>query len=161
MRWSDVDLARGRLVRRQQVVQVAGAHACSFCGAGHRGLMFGPPKTSSGEARVVDLDGGVVGVLLRQDHARAEWGDAYADHGLVFARPDGNPMSPERVMKRFAQLAAAVNLRHIRLQDLRHGQASLALAAGVSMAVVSKRLGHSTITLASDTYSHLLGWRRA
>ena len=66
-------------------------------------------------------------------------------------------MAPERVTKRFAQLAAAANLRHIRLQDLRHGQASLMLAAGVPMAVVSKRLGHSTITLTSDTYSHLLG----
>ncbi|WP_413252957.1 tyrosine-type recombinase/integrase [Streptomyces brevispora] len=43
------------------------------------------------------------------------------------------------------------------MHDLRHGQASLMLAAGVDMAIVSKRLGHSTITITSDTYSHLLG----
>ncbi|HEU4568072.1 MAG TPA: tyrosine-type recombinase/integrase, partial [Marmoricola sp.] len=48
-------------------------------------------------------------------------------------------------------------LRQVRLHDLRHGQASLMLAAGVPIAVVSKRLGHSSIALTSDTYSHLLG----
>ncbi|WP_408909597.1 tyrosine-type recombinase/integrase [Streptomyces solicavernae] len=48
-------------------------------------------------------------------------------------------------------------LRRVRLHDLRHGQASLMLAAGVEMATVSKRLGHSGIAITSDTYSHLLG----
>ncbi|WP_218184173.1 tyrosine-type recombinase/integrase [Streptomyces sp. PKU-EA00015] len=45
----------------------------------------------------------------------------------------------------------------MRLHDLRHGQASLMLAAGVAMAIVSKRLGHSEIAITSDTYSPLLG----
>ena len=161
LRWSDVDLERGRLVVRQQVVQIDGSESlCAYCGGIHRGAVFGKPKTASGEDRIVDLDGGVIGVLiahrLRQDIARGEWGDAYSDHGLVFAREDGTPIAPERVTKRFAQLVTAAGLRPIRLHDLRHGQASLMLAAGVPMAVVSKRLGHSTITLTSDTYSHLL-----
>src|ERR1700712_400452 len=93
---------------------------------------------------------------LQQDAERATWGAVYSDHGLVFAREDGTPIAPERVTKRFAQLVRAAGLRPIRLHDLRHGQASLMLAAGVPMGVVSKRLGHSTITLTSDTYSHLL-----
>ncbi|MFI9629196.1 tyrosine-type recombinase/integrase [Streptomyces sp. NPDC052042] len=44
-----------------------------------------------------------------------------------------------------------------RADDLRHGQASLMMAAGVELSVVSKRLGHSSISITNDTYSHLLG----
>ena len=94
---------------------------------------------------MVDLDDGTVGALLghrlRQDAERADWGEAYADHGLVFARENGEPLHPETVTKRFAKLAEAAGLRPVRLHDLRHGQASLMLAAGVPLAVVSKRLG--------------------
>jgi len=148
LRWADVDLERGRLVVRQQVVVI-----------GHE-LRFGPPKTASGDARVVDLDDGTVGALLghrlAQDTERAEWGQAYADHGLVFARENGEPLHPETVTKRFGKLAAGAGLRAVRLHDLRHGQASLMLAAGVPLAVVSKRLGHSSVSITSDTYSHLL-----
>ncbi|HEX8095075.1 tyrosine-type recombinase/integrase [Jatrophihabitans sp.] len=161
LRWADVDLARGVLVVRQQLVALSGAQPpCAYCGRQHLGAAFGRPKTASGEDRTVELDGGVVGVLmahrLQQDIERATWGAAYSDHGLVFAREDGTPIAPERVTKRFAQLVNAAGLRSIRLHDLRHGQASLMLAAGVPIAVVSKRLGHSTITLTSDTYSHML-----
>lgn len=94
--------------------------------------------------------------VAQQDAERATWGAAPSDHGLVFAREHGTPIAPERVTKRFAQMVSAAGLRPIRLHDLRHGQASLMLAAGVPIAVLSKRLGHSTIALTSDTYSHLL-----
>ena len=86
LRWADVDLERGRLVVRQQVVMI-----------GHE-LMTGPPKTASGDARVVDLDDGTVGALLghrlAQDAERAEWGQAWRDAApfgdLVFRREDGS-----------------------------------------------------------------------
>jgi len=65
-------------------------------------------------------------------------------------------MHPERVTKRFARLVKASGLRHVRLHDLRDGRASLLLAAGTDITLVSKMLGHSTITLTADTYSHLL-----
>jgi integrase len=148
LRWVDVDLERGRLTVRQQAVQL-----------GHE-VVFGPPKTSSGEARRVDLDEQTVGTLmahrLAQDVERATWGDAWVDSGLVFTREDGSGWHPEVVTKRFIALAAAAGVRPVRLHDLRHGQASLMLAAGVPLAVVSKRLGHSSITITSDTYSHML-----
>ncbi len=54
-------------------------------------------------------------------------------------------------------IATTAGLCVVRLHDLRHGQASLMLAAGVPMAVVSKRLGHSQLAITADTYSHLLG----
>ncbi len=162
LRWDDVDLGAGQLVVRQQIVEVSGPHPCPYCEAGHRGLHFGPPKTSSGEARMVDLDKATVAVLTAhkatQDAERGEWGEAYVDHGLVFAHEDGNPLVPTTaVTKRFAALVEAAGVRRVRLHDLRHGAASLRLAAGVDMGVISKTLGHSSISITADTYSHLLG----
>ena len=162
LRWIDLDTPRGVITVRQQVLQVEDGrgHPCPSCEQGHRGIAFGPPKTASGDHRLVDLDSATLDVLLehrlRQDVEKALWADAYNDHGLVFAREDGTPVQPNHVTTRFAELTASAGLRRIRLHDLRHGQASLMLAAGVPIAVVSKRLGHSSITLTSDTYSHLL-----
>lgn len=162
LHWADVDLERQIITVRQQLVQVGSQ------------VQFGRPKTASGEDRVVDLDEITTALLAAHHHAQQEekaraWG-AYQDQGLVFAREDGRPLSPENATKTFTRLIDEVRfpddadlpdeqrrrLRRIRLHDLRHGQASLMLAAGVPLAVVSKRLGHSTITITSDTYSHLL-----
>ncbi|GAA2407321.1 tyrosine-type recombinase/integrase [Streptomyces glaucosporus] len=167
LRWEDVDLARRVIVVRQQIVQESGRKKnklapapCQYCEAGHLGMSFGKPKTASGEDRVIDLDEGTVGALLahrmRQDAEREQWGEAYKDHGLVFAREDGSPLRPDDVTKLFGALVDEAGLRRVRLHDLRHGQASLMLAAGVDLAIVSKRLGHSSISITSDTYSHLL-----
>jgi integrase len=163
LRWADVDLERRRLVVRQQII--AAAHAsvrqvCPVCAVVHKELAVGPPKTKSGEDKKVDLDQYATGALiahrLRQDAERAAWGPGYVDHGLVFAREDGNPIPPGRVTKRFRELVKESGLRRVRLHDLRHGAASMRLAAGIDIAVVSKILGHSSIALTVDTYSHLL-----
>jgi len=160
LRWDDVDVDRGRLVVRQQIVQIGIGSPCPFCRRVHSTFAFGAPKTASGENRVVDLDGQTIRILLdhraSQDTERAQWGSAWDEHGLVFCHEDGSPLSPEGVTRLFRTLCATAGLRRVRLHDLRHGQASLLLAAGVPLAVVSKRLGHSSISLTSDTYSHLL-----
>jgi integrase len=154
----DVGFEHGTLTVRRQLVQLSGHHYCPHCG-GHNGVMLAEPKTASG-ARTVELDAHTTGVLLdqrlRQDADRGTWRDAYADHGLVFARGDGNPLPPDRVTKRFAELCDDAEVRRVRLHDLRHGSASLMLAAGVDLALVSKILGHSQIAITADTYSHLL-----
>lgn len=164
LRWADVDLERARLVVRQQLVQLAARDApdepSPTCQRAHRGLSFGPPKTASGEARVVDLDQGPIGILLghrlAQDDERTVRREAYADHGLVFCRENGDPLPLEAVTRRFGELCRSAGVRRARLHDLRHGAASLRLAAGVDLAVVSKQLGHSSIGITADTYSHLL-----
>jgi integrase len=116
--------------------------------------------SESGEDRILDLDSTTIGLLLehrrRQDAERAEWGPAYNDHGLVFAQDDGNPLPPNRVSMHFAALVKKSGLRRVRLHDLRHGRASLLLASGTDIAIVSKLLGHSSIAITSDTYSHVL-----
>jgi integrase len=134
LRSDDVDLGRGRLVVRQQLVQIGGRHACPYCAHAHKGMLFAKPKTVSGESRTVELDGQTTGLLLehrlRQDTQRGAWGDAYSDHGLVFAREDGTPLYGHEVTKRFGELCDAAGVRRVRLHDLRHGRASLLLAAG-------------------------------
>ena len=161
LRWADVDLAHGILVVRQQLVQVYGHTVrCEVCRGAYRGVIFGAPKTASGEARRVDLGDRGIGVLLahelNQAEHRAALGDGYTDHDLVFARPNGNPLAPEQVSKTFATIVRDSGLRRVRIHDLRHGRASTLLAAGADLAVVSKMLGHSSLTLTADTYSHLL-----
>jgi len=80
---------------------------------------------------------------------------AYRDNGRVFAREDGSDVSPEAVTKTFRRLATATGLPTMRLHDLRHVAASLMISSGADIAVVSKRLGHSTIGVTSDLYGHL------
>ena len=58
--------------------------------------------------------------------------------------------------KRFRILVAEAGLRRVRLHDLRQGAASLRLASGTDISIVSKTLGHSSVSITSDTYSHLL-----
>ncbi len=164
LRWSDIDTEAGELTVRQTVTQVQKKRVgeqpqCPVCGEQHAGVSWGKPKTASGEDRAVALPAGVVGVLLvhrlAQDAERAEWGDAWRDHGLVFTRPGGDPLAPGWVSDLFDELRAAAGLRRITLHGLRHGHASLMLASGADMTRISKRLGHSSITITADTYSHL------
>ena len=147
LRWTDVNLDAGRLRVAQQVVQLGYAVA------------VGEPKTATG-ARTVSLDADTCGVLrahrARQAAERLAWGAAYQDSGRVFTREDGAGLHPEYVSRHFAALARAAGLPPIRLHDLRHTAASLALAAGVPLKVVSDQLGHSSITITADTYTSVL-----
>lgn len=74
----------------------------------------------------------------------------------MFAREDGSPINTSTLTKEFHRLIAEAGLRRIRLHDLRHGTASLMLASGSPLEVVSKVLGHSSIGITSAVYSHLL-----
>jgi integrase len=148
LRWRDVDLAAGRVSITQTLLAIA-----------YR-LQFSTPKTAKGR-RMISMDATTVAALRehrrRQLEARLAFGSGYRDDlDLVFARADGSPIHPERLTRAFeAQLRKAA-LPHIRLHDLRHTCASLMLAAGVPAKVASERLGHSSIGITLDTYSHVL-----
>jgi hypothetical protein len=83
-------------------------------------------------------------------------GPRWQDSSLVFTWPDGHPIHPQRFSTWFEQLARAAGLPRIRLHDVRHSYATAALAAGIPAKVVSERLGHATIAITMDTYSHVL-----
>jgi integrase len=78
------------------------------------------------------------------------------DSGLVFTRPDGSPIHPDLITDWFRRLARAAGLPSIRLHDVRHSYATAALAAGIPAKVVSERLGHATIAITMDVYSHVI-----
>lgn len=68
----------------------------------------------------------------------------------------GRAVHPESVTRHFIALRRELELPEIRLDDLRHTIATLALTAGVHPKVVSERLGHSTISMTLDLYSHVI-----
>jgi len=148
--WDDLDLDRGRLVVRFQHTSV------------NYKVVRGKPKTRESEDAPVDLDASTVTVLrawkTQQLKDKLAWGPAWANpDNLVFTRGDGSGWHPDTATKTFVSLVARSGLPRTRLHDLRHLAGSLQIAAGVDIAIVSKRLRHSTIKLTSDTYGHLIG----
>ena len=120
----------------------------------------GQPKTDAGE-RTIALDQTTLHALLAhqtiRDAERALVGDAWVDQtGLLFTHPDGSPIHPASVTDTFTTLAADAGLPPIRLHDLRHGAATLALAAGIDLKVVQDMLGHSCLAITADTYTSVL-----
>ena len=85
-----------------------------------------------------------------------------SDNDLVFTWEDGRPMRPATVSHAFTRIVRRGGLEGFRLHDLRHSHASLMLKEGVHPQVVSERLGHASISITLDTYSHVLpGIQRA
>lgn len=83
-------------------------------------------------------------------------GPLWADHGLIFCAADGQPLHPDRFDKIFRQLCAAAGVPLLGFHPLRHTAATLLLGEGVNPKVVAERLGHSSIRITLDTYSHVL-----
>lgn len=138
LHWSDVDLTDGRLWVRQQVISVSGQMHVTV------------PKTPAGR-RQVALDAGTVRALARHRTATAQ-----RDSDLVFCTPDGDPLIPDLVTRRFRALAEQAGLPPVRLHGLRHGAATLLLAAGTDMKVVQERLGHTRYATTADFYTAVL-----
>ncbi|MEU8798600.1 tyrosine-type recombinase/integrase [Spirillospora sp. NPDC048819] len=91
-----------------------------------------------------------------QQAEAAAYGEGYRDSGYVFTNLNGEPVAPGWLTHVFQQLIAEHDVPPIRLHDLRHGAATLALAAGVELKVVQELLGHSSIVLTADTYTSVL-----
>jgi integrase len=87
---------------------------------------------------------------------KAELGEIWQETGFVFTKPDGTPLDPARVTRAFAAVMRKAGLSGVRLHDLRHTHATLMLIAGIHPKVVSERLGHASIAITMDTYSHVL-----
>ena len=80
----------------------------------------------------------------------------WSDSGLVFTTEDGSALDPESVSRWWRLAVKKAMLPKIRLHDLRHTHATLALQAGIHPKVVSERLGHATVSITLDTYSHAI-----
>jgi len=147
LEWADVDLDAEEITVRTQLLQLGWEVA------------EGTPKTEGSDA-TIPIDAGTVAVLRRhraqQNRERLEWGEAWRDTGKVFTREDGELLHPAYATEQFERLAFEADLPPVRLHDLRHGTATLALAAGVDMKTVSAMLRHSSVKITSDTYTSVL-----
>lgn len=148
LRWSDVDLDAGTMRISRTAHRLTG-----------RGIVFHAPKTQRA-VRPVALSAETVKVLKQHRRAQLEMrltlGPAYGDQGLVFAWATGKPQDRGAVRRTFGKLTAKARVEGLRFHDLRHTAATLMLAAGIHPKVVSERLGHATIAITLDTYSHVL-----
>lgn len=140
LRWGDLDLEAGAVhVRRALVENEKGART------------FAEPKTSRAR-RKVDLPGFAIVALRRH---REALGALPHPELLVFSSPEGEPIRRSNLHRRsFKPLLKRAKLPEVTFHALRHTAATLALAAGVNPKVVQERLGHSSVTLTLDTYSH-------
>lgn len=147
LRWSDVDLGTQELSIRQTRTTAGSTE------------VVGPTKTEKSR-RTLALDDGTVAVLRAYRRVvaaeRLRHGDAYdATHDLVFVDATGRPVSPDWATRTFRRLVQDAGLPAIRLHDLRHGWATRALERGVPARVVAEQLGHSTVVVSLDVYSHV------
>ena len=147
LKWEDIDFGHDRLMVRRGLQR---QH--------EDGLVFVEPKTAKSR-RTVYFPEGTGSVLRehrrRQLEAKLFLGPAWHDNGLVFCRADGQPLDPTKLSSKLRRILSIAGLPRIRVHDLRHTAATLHLARGENPKVVQELLGHSTITLTMDTYSHV------
>jgi integrase len=147
LKWDDVDLETGMLRVRRTLSET------------RTGYIFEPPK--NGKGRSIKLTQAASEALRshleRQLEEIDSSGDDYQDQGLIFPSRKGTPMNARNLTARsFKPLLKRAGLPDIRLHDLRHTCATLMLCEGVHIKLVQELLGHATISITLDTYSHLL-----
>lgn len=148
LRWTDLDLEAGALHIQDSVKRVKG-----------EGLVIGDVKTAHSRRRIVLATGTVDALRIhqqRQTFARKVAGEAWVDRGLVFCTATGGPLDAGFVSHTKDRALTAAGLPHVRTHDLRHTAATYLLSQGVHPKVVQDLLGHSSITLTMNTYSHVL-----
>ena len=148
LRWRDVDLGRGLLRVVRKLVELRGR------------LYFEVvAKTAAGQ-RPVALDEATVAILGvhrdRQQALRQQLGGAWGDQDLVFCNQAGGPLYPCNVARRFTALVRRSGLPKLSPHGMRHTHATLLLGEDVHPKLVSERLGHASIGITLNTYSHVL-----
>ncbi|HOR57902.1 MAG TPA: site-specific integrase, partial [bacterium] len=146
--WDSVDLEKGTINMQRQLLAY-----------GSELLLEETTKSESGRRTITMTDDAIRELKkhkARQAEEKLFFGKAYQNNNLLFCKEDGTFIDPRYFTKRFQQHLEAAGLPKVRLHDLRHTHASLLLARGVHAKVVQERLGHSSITMTLDLYSHLI-----
>lgn len=147
LKWGDVDL-EGGVVRIRRSLKREGGH-----------IVTADTKTLKSR-RAVNLPEPVVELLARhreqQEKQRVDLGAAWVETGFVFTSSIGTPIDPRNLYRDFQKVCENAGLSHWHPHELRHSAASLMLASGVKLQVVSQVLGHSSIRMTADVYGHIL-----
>jgi integrase len=148
LKWQDVDLGNATVSVRRTLTRSGGRYT------------LGEPKTKKSR-RSIRLTPRAANVL--EQHLERQLsdiqmlGDNYADQGLVFSTDTGTPFNPSNVRQRsFTPLLRKASIPHIRFHDLRHTCATLLLGKGTHPKLVQELLGHATVAITLDTYSHVM-----
>jgi integrase len=147
LRWCDIDLLRCQVSVTRTIHQL------------HNGdIIFSQTKTDKSR-RLIALSPSTAIVLRehkeQQEQIRQMLGLTLTDDDLIFCQTDGKPLLPDSITHAWMKLARRTGLKGIRLHDARHAHASLMLKQGVHPKIVQERLGHSSIQITLDTYSHV------
>jgi integrase len=147
LRWIDADLDQQVVMIEQQRIAYG------------RTVAIGPPKTRASR-RTIALDKTTTRLLrAHRRRQQAEYqaaGRTWHESGYVFTAPDGWPLHPDWITRRFHRLVTDSGLPPVRLHDLRHWAATLAHEAGADLKTVQEQLGHTSIVLTADTYTSVL-----
>ncbi|HLZ64351.1 MAG TPA: tyrosine-type recombinase/integrase [Ktedonosporobacter sp.] len=152
LRWDDVDLEKRTLQVRRNV-----AYLPDNLGKYHH--VEGTPKSEAGK-RPIDLPQFVVEALrthhAQQAEARLAAGPRWENKNLVFCNRSGGYYNLTVLYRQFKRLLKSADLPEIRFHDLRHSAATILIAMGVHVKVVSELLGHSSVAITLGIYSHVL-----
>jgi len=147
LKWSDIDLLLCQIYVNRSLHQLRDGS-----------IVYREPKTAKGR-RMIALSPSVTLVLREhKEQQEATWTQLETllkDDDLVFSTVDGKPLRPNTITRAWTVLAARAGLKVIRLHDARHTHASIMLKQGIHPKIVQERLGHSSIAITLDTYSHV------
>ena len=145
--WKNVDFQNHRMSIVQTLQRITG-----------RGLVVGEPKTKQSR-RSIALGATEIKLLHtirgKQIERQVACEDLWANSGYVFTQANGKPIDPDLLSKDFPKFLRKAGLPHLQLHGLRHCNASLLLSEGIHLKVVSERLGHQSILITADLYSHV------
>lgn len=148
LRWRDIELERGVIIVRGTLQPSP---------AGHPPLIAEPKSASSRRTLAIDAD-----LVARLASHRRAWPSLWDGHGgppgpddFVFVSATGRPISPSSLLLSWSRLLRRTGVSHVPFHATRHTAATLMLGAGVSPRVASERLGHATVAMTLDRYSHV------
>ncbi|SHJ82393.1 site-specific integrase [Desulfofundulus thermosubterraneus] len=149
LKWEDVDLEAGFLQVKRTLADRSAI----------KKVIFLPPKSQAAR-RKIPLDAFTVEVLKRHRKKQIEIhlkkGPEWQGHGLVFCTDRGRPLYHSEVRSALTRLAHRAKVTPLRFHDIRHTHATFLLRKGIHPKIVAERLGHSSIKITLDTYSHVL-----
>jgi integrase len=147
LRWQDIDIDNNSIAINQTLLMTKG------------GIVYHDPKTETSK-RVIIVPTTIMEELRqhkgKQDKVKRIMGKAYQDNDLVSCYDDGHPFNPSTFSGLFGDISKRNKLPQIRFHDLRHTNATIMLKHNIPAKVASERLGHSTIGITLDLYSHVL-----
>lgn len=149
LRWKDIDFDNQSISVRQTLIKTK-----------TESLQLQETTKTDGSRRTIAIIEPLVNLFKRmkkrQSEQKLKIGSSYKDLDLVFAHPDGAPIDIDYYSQAFSKLVKRLNLPPVRFHDLRHTHATLLIQQGIHPKVVSERLGHTTISITMDLYSHVM-----